>query len=76
MMHGLAAVAIRIQKPGQNDLVHVSGFRVGRDAIVTCAHFLSWPDNKEEFQRLALEYHQQAFGMQCALQVREIKTRQ
>jgi hypothetical protein len=76
MMHGLAAVAIRIRRPGQDDPIHVSGFRVGRDAIVTCAHFLRWPDNKEDFQRLALKFHQREFGMQCALQVREIKTRQ
>lgn len=76
MKTSLAAVALRLGSPDQSHPTQVSGFRLGRDTIITCAHFTTWPETEQEFKEKARMYHSGNNGLNEALQVREIKTRE
>ena len=72
MQSGLAAVRLKIGRAhvGQ-DQVQMSGFRLGRDAIITCAHFDQWPDAPEAFENMAAQYLSGSNGLSGVAQARD-----
>jgi hypothetical protein len=77
MKSGLAAVSLKISDLNSNAPLEVtnqlSGFRLGKDTIITSAHFTKWPTSWEAFEALARQYVSGENGIFEARQEREIK---
>lgn len=77
MKSGLAAVSLKISDLNPNAPLGVtnrlSGFRFGKDAIITSAHFTEWPTTWEAFEALAPQYVSGENGIFEARQGRNVK---
>ncbi|KAK5441930.1 hypothetical protein LTS15_011195 [Exophiala xenobiotica] len=77
MKSGLAAVSLKISDLNPNVRLgatsQLSGFRLGKDTIITSAHFTKWPTTWEAFEALARQYVSGEKGMFEARQERKIK---
>ena len=77
MKSGLAAVSLKISDLNPNAPLgatnQLSGFRLGKDTIITSAHFTEWPTIWEAFEALARQYVSGENGIFEARQERKIK---